>query len=68
MRSLVAIVTASCIAGASVAQPAPWYLWASKLNGKTTCQQTSPGNGWKRVDGPFRDARCKQPVHAPKPR
>lgn len=41
------------------AQPAPWYLWKSKLNGKTYCQQTSPGEGWERVGGPFKDSNCK---------
>ena len=41
----------------TLAQPAPWYLWKSTLNGKTTCQQTMQG-AWVKVDGPFKDARC----------
>lgn len=44
------------------AQPAPWYMWKSKLNGKTFCAQTSPGEGWERVGGPFKDARCEKPA------
>lgn len=55
--ALLAIV-ASTVA---LAQPAPWYLWKSKLNGKTTCAQTSPGEGWDRDGGPFKDGNCKKP-------
>lgn len=45
-----------------LAAPASWYLWKSKLDGKTVCSQTPPGDGWERADGPFRDAHCKTPV------
>jgi len=44
------------------AAPAPWYLWQSKANGATFCAQTSPGDGWDRVAGPFRDAGCRKPA------
>lgn len=40
------------------AEPAPWYWWASKLDGARVCQQTSPGNGWYRAGGPYRNGRC----------
>lgn len=51
------------------AQPAPWYKWSSKLNGKEFCAQTSPGDGWEKVSGPYQDARCENPLKAniPKP-
>jgi hypothetical protein len=50
---------------ASIAAPAPWYKWKSKLNGKLACMQTSPGDdGWTRDSGPYHDARCLPP---PKP-
>ena len=39
---------------------APWYLWKSKLNGNTTCQQTSPGEGWEQDGGPYQDSKCNQ--------
>lgn len=42
----------------SLAQPAPWYKWRSKLNGKITCQQTSPGEGWERAGGPYKKSNC----------
>jgi hypothetical protein len=46
----------------AAARPAPWYLWQCRLDGKTVCFQTSPGEGWVRVDGPFSDARCGKPA------
>lgn len=43
------------------AAPAPFYLWQSKLDGGLTCAQTSPGEGWLRLGGSFRDAGCHVP-------
>lgn len=43
------------------ADPAPWYQWRSKLDGKVFCAQTSPGAGWEKLAPPFRDARCEHP-------
>lgn len=54
--ALIALFSLSIFAG-----PAPWYKWQSKLNGKITCAQTSPGDGWKKYGGPYKDARCEQP-------
>lgn len=48
------------VTAAAFAQAAPWYQWKSKLNGKITCQQTTPGEGWERVGGPFK-SDCKTP-------
>lgn len=45
----------------SFAQPAPWYNWKSKLNGRIFCAQTSPGEGWVKDSGPYKDARCEKP-------
>ena len=45
-----------------IAAPAPWFMWKSKVDGKIFCAQTSPGEGWKRVGGPFKDARCERPA------
>lgn len=42
------------------AAPMPFYKWQSKLDGAYTCQQTSPGDGWQRIGGPFRDAGCRE--------
>ena len=38
--------------------PAPWYWWVSRYDTLRICAQTSPGDGWERSDGPFRDSRC----------
>lgn len=41
-----------------LAEPAPWYSWMSKADSKIVCAQTSPGEGWVRLGGPYRTARC----------
>lgn len=45
----------------SFAAPVPFYIWQSKLDGALTCAQTSPGEGWLRLGGAFRDAGCRVP-------
>jgi hypothetical protein len=54
---LVAVLLASMSATAA---PMPFYKWQSKLDGAYTCQQTSPGSGWTKLAGPFRDAGCRE--------
>jgi hypothetical protein len=62
MKRKPAFALASAIfCAVALAAPAPWYLWRSKLNGKTFCTQTSPGSGWERIGGPYRDVRCEKP-------
>jgi hypothetical protein len=48
-----------CSAG--VTGTAPWYKWRSKLNGEVICAQTSPGEGWEKVGGPYKNVRCDAP-------
>ncbi|MFR0689627.1 hypothetical protein ACLUTX_09535 [Enterobacterales bacterium AE_CKDN230030158-1A_HGKHYDSX7] len=45
---------------AATAAPMPFYKWQSRLDGAYTCQQTSPGSGWLKIGGPFRDAGCRE--------
>ena len=34
-----------------------------KLDGTIICRQTSPGEGWEKLDGrPFRDLNCSMPA------
>jgi hypothetical protein len=40
------------------AAPASWYKWRSKLSSEQPCAQISPGEGWEKLSGPYRDARC----------
>ncbi len=60
VRQTLLVVAALVFAGAALAKPAPWYRWSSKLTGQTMCSQTSPGAGWEKTGGPFRDARCEK--------
>lgn len=61
-RRLFAALLSSLLALSALAAPAPWFLWESQLNGRRVCAQASPGPGWTRLTGPFRDARCLRPV------
>ena len=47
---------------ALLAEPAYWFKWESKLNGKIICKQISPGEGWQQHAGPFYDAQCRNLV------
>jgi hypothetical protein len=44
----------------ALAAPAPWYWWVSEYDGKRFCSQTSPGEGWHRLDRPYRNSRCER--------
>lgn len=39
---------------------AAWYRWESRLEARMVCAQSSPGEGWKRVAGPYSDAACSR--------
>jgi len=43
------------------AGPAAWYRWRSEESPIDVCSQTSPGDGWVPVKGPYADALCKKP-------
>lgn len=43
----------------SMAAPAYWYRWESKLSAYRICVQTPPGDGWVQVAGPYLDAQCR---------
>jgi hypothetical protein len=45
-------------ASQAIANPAPWYQWRSKLTGEFVCWQTSPGQGWEKATGPYKDPHC----------
>jgi hypothetical protein len=48
------------IPGSSLASPAAWFKWRSKLDSAVVCSQTTPGDGWEKFTGPYRDARCEK--------
>ncbi|MGE4406918.1 hypothetical protein [Pseudomonas sp.] len=51
------------VSGVVSAVPAPYYQWQSKLDGTVICRQTSPGEGWQRLnERAFRDLNCSMPA------
>ncbi len=60
MKTLLAIVMLLATAAAS-AGPAPWYQYRSKLDNTIVCSQTPLGDGWERLNIPYRDSRCEKP-------
>lgn len=63
--SRLLLLGALLLSQAASAAPAPWYLWRSKVDGALYCAQVSPGPGWERVRGPFRDLQCERPAPEP---
>ena len=57
---LVLFVIATLFCSLLWANPAPWYRWHSPQADFEVCSQTSPGDGWVIVKGPFEDALCKK--------
>ena len=62
MRSHIALACAAFVLCPALhAAPAPWYKWRSKLSSEQPCAQISPGEGWEKLSGSYRDARCTIP-------
>ncbi|WP_212741959.1 MULTISPECIES: hypothetical protein [unclassified Sphingomonas] len=62
MKKVILAISLLVAGSAVAAPPAPFYRWASKLNGFITCAQTSPGSGWVLASPtPYRDAGCRVP-------
>ena len=40
---------------------AAWYRWEGRGASGFVCAQTSPGEGWKKIAGPYSDAACSKP-------
>jgi len=49
----------------SIAAPAAWHWWQSKLDGRLFCAQASPGPGWNKLSRPYLDVNCKKPAPQP---
>lgn len=45
-----------------LAAPAPYFLWMSRIDGSRVCVQTSLGEGWQKMGGPYADSRCRKPA------
>ncbi|MET3117380.1 hypothetical protein AAKU64_001596 [Undibacterium sp. GrIS 1.8] len=48
------------LVASAIAAPADWYKWRSKIESIEICSQTSPGEGWTRAGGPFKNAQCEK--------
>ncbi|OMH33576.1 hypothetical protein [Motiliproteus sp. MSK22-1] len=60
---IVVLCLASFFAASSLtmdvsAKPAAWYLWKSKVDDFVICRQSSAGEGWIRIGGPYKNSRC----------
>jgi hypothetical protein len=65
MKLKPVIILVAALSGlAAFAAPAPWYKWRSKVDGAEFCTQISPGEGWEKSAGPYKDAHCKNPSTA----
>ncbi|GGC71485.1 hypothetical protein [Undibacterium terreum] len=66
MRSGTKALLTGCVlalaASAVLAGPAAYFRWKSKFNNYTICAQTTPGDGWEILSGPFKDAHCSKPA------
>jgi hypothetical protein len=60
LLTLVGVLLCRSAAG----EPAPWFEWRSKVDGKRVCAQTSLGPGWEKASGPFRDSHCGKSIVA----
>ena len=60
-KTFAFITVALCCSSLLLAGPAAWYKWHSPESNLDICSQTSPGDGWEIVKGPFEDALCKKP-------
>jgi hypothetical protein len=50
------------------AAAAPWYQWRHQQSRELYCSQLPPGEGWRQVEGPFRDAACHETGRPGQPR
>jgi hypothetical protein len=60
-RLIAAALLSTCCA-AALADPAPWYRWRSKLDGKVVCAQIMSPQGWQKDSPPYQDSRCEKRV------
>ncbi|MBV8636413.1 MAG: hypothetical protein JO002_18115 [Burkholderiaceae bacterium] len=57
---LAALALALAAAWAAHASAAPWYRWKNVVNHTILCSQNSPGDAWKKFQGPYSDSRCRK--------
>jgi hypothetical protein len=62
MKSKIAsFVVLALVCVAAFASGAPWYKWQNRFDNTILCAQTSPGETWYIVQGPFMESQCRKP-------
>ncbi len=62
MRSKIATFTLLALIGSTaLAGGAPWYKWQNRADGTILCAQTTPGETWFVIQGPFMESQCRKP-------
>ena len=56
----VAMLMLLALGADALSGTAPWYRWRNQLDRTIMCAQTSPGNAWEPMDGPYMDSRCRK--------
>jgi hypothetical protein len=57
-RTFAAILLAVCSCQLA-AEPAAYWQWRSKVDGRLVCSQTPLGGGWEKASGPYQDSHCQ---------
>jgi hypothetical protein len=58
---IVPLVLLTLVCVAAFASGAPWYKWKNRYDGTILCAQTSPGETWYVIQGPFMESQCRKP-------
>lgn len=58
---IAALVALALACAAAFASGAAWYKWKNKFDGTILCAQTSPGETWIIIQGPFMESQCRKP-------
>ncbi|WP_222610608.1 hypothetical protein [Undibacterium griseum] len=60
IRNVIGSLLSCLMMTNALAEPAAWYRWKSQTSDAEVCSQTSPGDAWDKVAGPFSDAHCQK--------
>lgn len=62
METRIAVaVSLVLVCVAAYASGAPWYKWKNRYDNTILCAQTTPGETWYVVQGPFMESQCRKP-------
>lgn len=58
---IASAILLALVCSAAFAAGAPWYKWQNRADGTILCAQTTPGETWYIVQGPFMESQCRKP-------